>query len=604
MNILKKYTLKFIFILIFVSISCSICFNYFYSIFISDTIIIKYAIHPFNIYEEQPIIWNIIKKAFIINYLFSNIIIFNSIFSTLIKFKQKIFNYISKYSRTNTLSNKNIDKSKLENKNQNFIINKKTKDNIPLVDNTLSLIIGKDSSNNLVKISEKSLYQNILVTGTIGSGKTSGAMYPFTKQLIKYCSHNVDKKLGMLILDVKGNYHLKVSEFMSSCNRSNDLIVFDLSGKIKYNPLFKPNLKASVLANRLKTILLLFSPNNSESFWLDKVEEILTECIKLCRLYNNNYVTFEELHNIVVFPNYYREKISILKQLFVENKFSKEDCYNLLSAINFFEKEYRLLDDRTLSILKSEITRITNLFVSDYSIKNIFCPLKEEINFSGFKDIINNGRVVVLNINISEYQNLSKVIAAYLKLDFQTEVMSRISNLNSYDLNNIRPVCFICDEYHEYVTSSDANFFSQSREAKCISIISTQSYTSLLNTLNNQSNVKVIIQNLVNKIWLRSDDIFTIEDAQKQIGKEEKNKISKTISENAKDTNFNYLFNKFNSKDSSISESINSYYQLDYIYDINSFSRDLELFKCICFLSDGYKIIDPQKITLLPYFKQ
>ena len=47
---------------------------------------------------------------------------------------------------------------------------------------------------------------------------------------------------------------------------------------------------------------------------------------------------------------------------------------------------------------------------------------------------------------------------------------------------------------------------------------------------------------LVNKLWFRNDDIFTIEEAQKQVGKEEKKKTSKTISENAKETNYNYFF--------------------------------------------------------------
>lgn len=383
--------------------------------------------------------------------------------------------------------------------------------------------------------------------------------------------------------------------------RENDLITIDLSEKIKYNPLDKPNLKATVLANRLKTILLLFSPNNTESFWLDKVEQILAECIKLCRLYNNGYVTFEELHNLVVIPNYYEGKIEILRNLFLENKFSKEDNYHLLSALNFFEKEYSILDERTKSILKSEITRITNIFLSDYSVKKVFCPKKDEINFYGFKDVLDYGKIIVLNLNISEYKNLSKLIAAYLKLDFQTEVLNRLSNCSNLD--NKRSVCFISDEYHEYVTLSDASFFSQSRESKCINIVATQSYTSLLNTLNNQSSVKVIVQNLVNKLWFRSDDILTIEDAQKQIGKEEKEKVSKTISENAKETNFNYLLNKFHSKNSSLSESYNSYYQTDYIFDINFFTQNLETFTCLSFLSDGNKILSPQKLNLIPYFK-
>ena len=352
------------------------------------------------------------------------------------------------------------------------------------------------------------MYQNILITGTIGTGKTSSAMYPFTEQLISYNNTNKNKKLAMLILDVKGNFFLQVELYAKKYNRLHDLIILDLSGKIKYNPLDKPNLKPSVLANRLKEILLLFSPNNSESFWLDKVEQILTESIKLCRLYNKGYVTFEELHNLIMIPDYFYEKAKILKELFLKNCFTEKENYELLSSLNFFEKEYFSLDDRTKSILKSEISRITNIFISDFNVKKVFCPKQNEINFYGFDNILKTGKIVVLNMNIFEYKNLSKIIAAYLKLDFQTSVMNRLSN-NS-NLKNYRSVCFISDEYHEYVTLNDASFFSQSREAKCINIVATQSYTSLLNTLNNNSCVKTIIQNLINKLWFRTDDIFTI----------------------------------------------------------------------------------------------
>ena len=59
------------------------------------------------------------------------------------------------------------------------------------------------------------------------------------------------------------------------------LLLLKFGGSYTYNPLNKPNLKPIVLANRLKEILMLFSPNNSESYWLDKAEQILEACIKL-----------------------------------------------------------------------------------------------------------------------------------------------------------------------------------------------------------------------------------------------------------------------------------------------------------------------------------
>ena len=556
---------RLLFILIFTVTFLIVGYFIFFPIYQLDSIFITYGLYPFDICQKQPLMWKYIKIFFVISSTANLLIISNLIYS---KIPHKI-----NPKKSNSIPTK---------------INK----------NNLQLLIGKNQENSYIYIPEKGLYQNMIITGTIGSGKTSSAMYPFTKQLIHYKNSSFKEKIGMLILDVKGNYYHQVHEFCKEFNRLDDLIVIELGGKYKYNPLNKSHLKPSILANRLKTILLLFSENNSESYWLDKAEQILEHSIKLCRLYNDNYVNFSEIHKLVTDKNYYEEKIKILKTLFQENKLNEENCYNLLTAITFFENEYYALDQRTLSILKSEITRITNCFISDYEVLRTFNPEKSEENFNGLSDIINDGKIVVLNLNISEYKNLSKIIAAYLKLDFQTEVLSRLAK-NKVE----RTVSFISDEYHEYVTSTDADFFAQSREAKCINIVATQSYTSLLKTLNNESTVKVIIQNLINKIWLRTDDSFTIEEAQKQIGKEDKEKFSRSISENAKETVYNYFTGSLNSKNSNLTESINSVVQHDFIYDTNYFTQNLDTFNCLAFLSTGSSILPPQQIQLIPYFQ-
>lgn len=305
-----------------------------------------------------------------------------------------------------------------------------------------------------------------------------------------------------------------------------------------------------------------------------------------------------EIHKLINMPNYYLEKISLLRESFQKNKLNNKEIYNLKTALEFFENEFNSLDSRVLSILKSEITRITNTFISDYDIINTFSPAENLLNFKGFSELIQNGKIVVLNMNIAEYRNLSKIIAAYLKLDFQTEVMSQLSLGKAK-----RITAFISDEFHEYVSTTDSDFFAQSREAKCINIVATQSYTSLRNSIKDESCVKVIVQNLINKIWFRTDDIFTIEDAQKQLGKEEKTKTSNTISENSKTTKFNHLTNSLISTDSNISESINTYTQLDFMYDTNFFTQELETFSCLAFLSNGSKIQKPSKLILKPYFE-
>ena len=586
---------RFFFVVLFSLLYCYLGYKVFSDILYANSVIITYGIHPFDICVKNPDLWKYIKIAFVISYLFSSIIISNFIYFISKKLVKKLIDTFKNISeKLNILKKKKREKSQKVSLSSSFFVDKKNED--------LKLFIGNSfEDKSTIYLSSKSLYQNVLVTGTIGTGKTSSAMYPFTKQLIEYKADSSSEKIGMLVLDVKGNYYIKVSEFAENAGRKDDLIVIKLSGKYKYNPLHKPNLKPSVLANRLKTILLLFSPNNSESYWLDKVEQVLTECIKLCRLYNNGYVTFEEIHKLISTENYYAEKIEILRNKFARNELTTEDVYNLMSSLNFFQKEFLSLDQRTLSILRSEITRITNVFVSDYEVYKTFNPPKEELNFFGFEDLINTGKIVVLNMNISEYKILSKIIATYLKLDFQTEVMARLAN--NFEKSD-RTVAFISDEYHEYCTLSDSEFYAQSREAKCINIVATQSYTSLLNALNNQYSVEVIVQNLVNKFWFRTDDIYTIESAQKQIGKEDKEKMFRSISENARETTYSYFTNSLNSANSNISESISTQISYDFVFDTNYFTQELENFCALAFLSDGNKILKPQKIRLKPYFEK
>jgi len=227
-NFIKKLSLiLFLFVLI------NLIIFMFKPIFYSNHILITFCINPFNICEKYPHFWNNFKKVFIISNIISSIIISNFL-------SLKI---LALFKKTN--SNNIIIPSKLN----------KTND-------SLSLLVGLDNNNNKVYIPEKGLFQNILVTGTIGSGKTSSLLYPLTEQLISFKSENYDEKISMLILDVKGNYYKQVIEYCRKYNRSDDLIIVELNSSIKYNPLDKPHLKPHVLANRLITILSLFSNNN------------------------------------------------------------------------------------------------------------------------------------------------------------------------------------------------------------------------------------------------------------------------------------------------------------------------------------------------------
>ena len=477
----------------------------------------------------------------------------------------------------------------------------------PFDEDKLQLIVGlkhdkltlkKVKNPEWVTIGEKGLYQKILVTGTIGTGKTASAMYPFAKQVMFYKSYDPEMKPGMLILDVKGNFYQQVEIFAKEANRMDDLLVIELGGPNKYNPLHKPDLKPLVLANRIKTVLGLFSQKGaSDGYWLDKAELLIAECIKLIRLYNDGYVTFAEVNKLISNKNYLINKVTVLVE--DQDIMTKEELDLFDTARNYFEGEYSNLAENTLTTIQSVVTQMTQFFYTDPEIRDTFAAPIEELNFLGFKDVIDKGKIVILKMNVAQYRNLAKTVAAYMKLDFQTEVMSRLVRKGA---NKNRPVFMISDEYQEFVTATDAEFYAQSREPKCCSIVATQSYTSMINTLKDKDVVRTVTQNLINKIWLRTDDSFTVEEAQKQLGKEDKEKVSKSISESSGDVTKSRILGKLVSDKASISESLNINIVSEFIFEEQIFTQRLDVFTGVCFLSDGSKIIEPTVVHMQPYF--
>ena len=477
----------------------------------------------------------------------------------------------------------------------------------PFDEDKLQIIVGlkhdkltlkKVKNPTWITIDDRGLFQNVLVTGTIGTGKTASAMYPFAKQIMFYKSYDPEMKPGMLILDVKGNFYQKVLEFADEAGRTDDILIIELGGPNKYNPLHKPELKPLVLSNRIKTVLGLFSPKGAtDGYWLDKAELLIAECIKLMRLYNDGYVTFAELNKLISNKNYLINKVTILVE--DQDIMTKEELDLFETARDYFEGEYAGLAENTLSIIQSVVTQMTQFFYTDPEIRDTFAAPIEELNFLGFKDVIDKGKIVVLKMNVAQYRNLAKTIAAYMKLDFQTEVMSRLVRKGA---NTQRPVYMISDEYQEFVTSTDGEFYAQSREPKCCSIVATQSYTSLINTLKDKDVVRTVTQNLINKIWLRTDDPFTVEEAQKQIGKEDKEKTSRSISESSGDVTKSRLLGKLVSEKSSISETLNVNIVSEFIFEEQIFTQRLDVFTGVCFLSDGAKIVEPTVVHLTPYF--
>jgi len=55
-------------------------------------------------------------------------------------------------------------------------------------------------------VPERGLFTGIAIFGAVGSGKTTGCMYPFAEQVLAYCADEAERRVSGLVLEVKATF--------------------------------------------------------------------------------------------------------------------------------------------------------------------------------------------------------------------------------------------------------------------------------------------------------------------------------------------------------------------------------------------------------------
>ena len=172
-----KILLRLFFTIYFAVFFSAVLLFFLVPVFEAENISYSVAFINVAITEKFPIFWHYIKYIYCGTCLLSFWILTNSLYSALCL----VISFLGKnHSKSPVVS--------FEKKSD------------------LCVDIGRNSQNKLVSIPISGLYQNVLVTGSIGSGKTSSLLYPLTLQLLEL-SFSERYETAFLVLDVKGNYH-------------------------------------------------------------------------------------------------------------------------------------------------------------------------------------------------------------------------------------------------------------------------------------------------------------------------------------------------------------------------------------------------------------
>ncbi len=455
---------------------------------------------------------------------------------------------------------------------------------------------------------EYGLYTSLLIIGATGTGKTSGCAYPFLEQLMS-CKKNLEEeKIGGLILDGKGDFWQGAYNIMKDNGRERDLIIIEPGSGWYYNPVHHPSLDSKIIAERLYSVLenLNSSDGRQDSFWKDKSINLLSHTLNLIRICFR-YVTLKDVHDVVSDEQKLSELIEYSRNLMEKGKINGENTEEALYSISYFEgADFKWLDERTKAIIKSESLRVCSDFIKPL-YRETFCTEEKKLNFPGFQDAINNGKIILLRMPESSYGLTGRMIGVMLKLDYFRNVLNRVyAHAAGMGINMKRPVLFLCDEYQNFATSgdmeSDAEFFARCRQSKGINIVLTQSYSSLKQRLGSEEKLNAIIGNIRSTIWLSLADDYSREKASKICDKEYKLKITENITEQDDRALYNPYIGGLLSDNNTLSQGTTRTYEKNPSFDTDDFAN-LMLNQGIYRIYSGSVMKGPGIVYLHPIYR-
>ena len=156
-------------------------------------------------------------------------------------------------------------------------------------------------------IPERGLYTGIAILGAVGTGKTSCCMYPFAEQLIAYKAQDEAKRIGGLVLEVKGDFCHKVRGILERYQRAEDYIEVSLHSEYRYNPLHN-DLDAYALAYSIAALLNNLFGKGKEPFW----QQAYTNLVKFIILLHKvayDYVTLFDVYECAISPEVLEKRI-------------------------------------------------------------------------------------------------------------------------------------------------------------------------------------------------------------------------------------------------------------------------------------------------------
>ena len=360
-------------------------------------------------------------------------------------------------------------------------------------------------------------FENTLIVGATGSGKTSGSGRMIAEAALK-------NGYGALVLLAKDD-----REFWKTLcrrvGRSRDLIFFGPKEPWRFNFIDYEMSHGGRGAGLTENVVSLFSTiqemcerntgqgggRDGEGYWRRSCRQLSRNAVDLLML-STGRLNITDLYQIVI------STAENLEEMRSERWRKDSFCFHCLceaersaktpsqvrdleTVADYFMIEFPALSDKTRSIVVSTFSSMVDV-LNRGVLRDLFC---EETNIT--PQAIEDGHIVLVDLPVKQFGEVGLLAQAIWKYMFQTAIERRNLRMSP------RPVMLFADEAQFTVSSNDMQFLSTCRSSRVATVYLTQNISNFYAALGGQqkatSEADSMFGNLNTKIFHANGDPVT-----------------------------------------------------------------------------------------------
>ena len=284
-----------------------------------------------------------------------------------------------------------------------------------------------EPAGQVIRLSAEDLTRHVLGLGATGCGKTTGLINPLLQQTIAWRAGDVERKIGLLVLDPKeDDTQDKVRLYAREAGRSDDLVVLSDSGDAYYD--YFAGFRRLDQVDEFTRRVLYGSKDmgDQNAYWTESRFGLLNSALTVL-LASGNPLSFDRvaefLRNWLYSPDAteIKQSLEFAERLLSVGNLRPETRRSLQLALAEAQN-WKAIDVRTRELIKSTLNNALRSLLSP-AARDLF----NESRARRFNpaDVL-AGKILVASLNAVSHPHLASMLFKVLKRDYYEAVLSRI----------------------------------------------------------------------------------------------------------------------------------------------------------------------------------